>query len=114
MIARRLNPKSAICTNRDTDAHSSSTSAESSADIPRGSDSAGSSSPTRRDTIYHGCTGPKNGIHKCGPEEGTMDRDSEREACERWRQEMESSASREQPATTISGLPIAPLYTPDD
>jgi len=33
---------------------------------------------------------------------------------ERWEQEQRSSPVREQPATTVSGRPVKPLYTPDD
>jgi methylmalonyl-CoA mutase N-terminal domain/subunit len=38
----------------------------------------------------------------------------ENEVRKRWRQEMQASAAREQPATTVSGAPIEPLYTPED
>lgn len=37
-----------------------------------------------------------------------------REALERWRREIKASSCREQPATTVSGMPIDALYTPDD
>ena len=33
---------------------------------------------------------------------------------ERWQKELQASAQRDEPATTVSGMPIAPLYTPDD
>src|SRR5712691_7702645 len=35
-------------------------------------------------------------------------------ARERWQRELQASAQREEPATTVSGMPIEPLYTPDD
>src|SRR5215813_4529514 len=35
-------------------------------------------------------------------------------ARERWQKELEASAQRQEPATTVSGMPIAPLYAPDD
>src|SRR5262245_54252218 len=35
-------------------------------------------------------------------------------ARDRWQKELEASAQRPEPATTVSGMPIAPLYTPDD
>jgi len=43
-----------------------------------------------------------------------MNRGSEREQHERWRQEMLDSTAQQPPATTVSGAPIEPLYTPDD
>ncbi|MGE5191337.1 MAG: methylmalonyl-CoA mutase, partial [Deltaproteobacteria bacterium] len=36
------------------------------------------------------------------------------QARERWQKELQASAPREQPATTVSGMSIEPLYTPDD
>jgi methylmalonyl-CoA mutase N-terminal domain/subunit len=35
-------------------------------------------------------------------------------ASDRWQQEAEAAPTREQPPTTVSSVPIAPLYTPDD
>jgi methylmalonyl-CoA mutase N-terminal domain/subunit len=43
-----------------------------------------------------------------------MDRNGDEEARERWSRELQASAASEPPATTVSGMPIAPLYTPDD
>src|SRR6266704_2679959 len=43
-----------------------------------------------------------------------MAQGSKRDPYERWRQEMQASTSRDQPATTVNGQPIEPLYTPDD
>lgn len=36
------------------------------------------------------------------------------EAADRWRREVRSAAGRPEPPTTVSGLPIAPLYVPDN
>ena len=33
---------------------------------------------------------------------------------ERWEEDQAGSPAREQPPTTVSGVPIKPLYTPDD
>jgi methylmalonyl-CoA mutase N-terminal domain/subunit len=35
-------------------------------------------------------------------------------ARDRWQKELQASAQRPEPPTTVSGMPIAPLYTPDD
>jgi methylmalonyl-CoA mutase N-terminal domain/subunit len=35
-------------------------------------------------------------------------------ARERWRKELQASAPRNEPPTTVSGMPIEPLYAPDD
>jgi methylmalonyl-CoA mutase N-terminal domain/subunit len=35
-------------------------------------------------------------------------------ARERWQKELQASAQRPEPPTTVSGMPIAPLYTPGD
>lgn len=43
-----------------------------------------------------------------------MAQGSERDPRERWRHEAEVSILRDHPATTVSGQPIEPLYTPDD
>ncbi len=40
--------------------------------------------------------------------------ETDRAALERWADELDRSPAREQPATTVSGRPIKPLYTPDD
>ena len=40
--------------------------------------------------------------------------ESEHAARDRWRRELEASAPADKPATTVSGVPIEPLYTPDD
>ena len=39
---------------------------------------------------------------------------TDRAEMERWAEELARSPVREQPPTTVSGLPIEPLYTPDD
>jgi methylmalonyl-CoA mutase N-terminal domain/subunit len=39
---------------------------------------------------------------------------TDREALARWQQEIAATPPRSQPPTTVSGKPIAPLYTPDD
>src|SRR4051794_30226490 len=39
---------------------------------------------------------------------------TDREAFDRWQAESRTEPGRDQPPTTISGRPIAPLYTPDD
>jgi methylmalonyl-CoA mutase N-terminal domain/subunit len=38
---------------------------------------------------------------------------TDREALERWQQELAAAPPREQPPTTVSGMPIEPLYTPE-
>src|SRR6476620_8346169 len=45
---------------------------------------------------------------------GEMTRGNENERRERWQKEMLASTSNQPPATTVSGAPIEPLYTPDD
>src|SRR5262245_42151888 len=39
---------------------------------------------------------------------------SDRTALDRWQQEVAAAPQREQPPTTVSGVPIEPLYTPDN
>jgi methylmalonyl-CoA mutase N-terminal domain/subunit len=39
---------------------------------------------------------------------------TDREAFERWQEELHRAADRDRPRTTISGRPVEPLYTPDD
>jgi methylmalonyl-CoA mutase, N-terminal domain len=39
---------------------------------------------------------------------------ADRSAKDRWAEELANSPARDQPPTTVSGRPIAPLYTPDD
>lgn len=43
-----------------------------------------------------------------------MLKSTEQDAHKRWRSEVERAPAREQPPTTVSGRPVAPLYTPDD
>src|ERR1700686_3176580 len=38
---------------------------------------------------------------------------SNQNASERWEKEAAAAPQREQPSTTVSGVPIEPLYTPD-
>src|SRR4051794_8164496 len=43
-----------------------------------------------------------------------MATDLDRKLWAQWHQEIEKTPVGEQPATTVSGVPIEPLYTPDD
>ncbi len=43
-----------------------------------------------------------------------MSSTTDRTAKERWQEEVSNSTQRDEPATTVSGMPIEPLYTPND